>query len=154
MKVLGASALGFLSVTVKVNRKIDIDKLNIFLQTRDIDITDETIDLVGCRKKLTWTEQDDDNWGGFSPTIEIFYDDTHAFLLSCAFSIDTKLSVLREKGLMQNFTKMFGQAGIFGEDFDLYKEFPELMKEVEKLKEAEAVEETGEKELDTNKKEE
>lgn len=55
---------------------------------------------------------------------------------------------------MQNFTKMFGQAGIFGEDFDLYKEFPELMKEVEKLKEAEAVEETGEKELDTNKKEE
>jgi hypothetical protein len=133
MAFLGSQALGFLSVTVKVNRKINIDKLNDWLKTRDIDITDETIDLVGCRKKLTWTEIDDDLWGGFSPTIEIFYDDTHAFLLSCSFSIDTKKSILTEKGLMQVFTKMWGKAGLFGDDFDLATEFPELVAEAEKL---------------------
>jgi len=126
MAYLGTLALGALSVRVSLNRKIDVDKLNAFLKTRAINVTDQTIDADSCRKKLTWDEEDADMWSGDVPTIEIFYDETHAFLLSVYFQIDTKKSSLREKGLLQVFIQMFGNNGIFGDDFDLSKEFPAL----------------------------
>ena len=133
MAYLGGLALGALSVRVTMNRKIDINKLNEFLKTRAINVTDQTIDADSCRKKLTWDEEDVDMWGGDTPTIEIFYDETHAFLLSVYFQIDTKKTILREKGLMQVFTKMFGSRGIYGEDFSLEEEFPELAAAAAKL---------------------
>ena len=98
----------------------------MFMKTRTVNVTDETIDNESCRKKISWDEEDADVWGGDTPTVEIFYDDTHAFLLSVYFQIDTKKTVLREKGMMQVFMKMTGEAGIFGEEFDFLKEFPEL----------------------------
>jgi hypothetical protein len=126
MAHLGGLALGALSVRIRINRKIDINKLNIFLKTRAINVTDQTIDADSCRKKLTWDEEDSTLWGGDTPTIEIFYDETHAFLLSIYFQIDTKKTALREKGLLQTFTKIFGEYGIYGENFNFAEEFPEV----------------------------
>jgi hypothetical protein len=122
MAHLGAQALGALSVRVKVNRRVDIEKLNAFIRTRSVNVTDTIVDKEGTRRKMTWDEEDDDLWGGTSPTIEIYFDATHEFWLSVYFQIDTKKTMLREKGLMKVFVKLLGEAGALGEDFDLAKE--------------------------------
>ncbi len=144
MDYLGGLAMGALSVRITVNRKIDINKLNAFMKTRTVNVTDETIDDDMTQKKISWDEEDAELWGGDTPTVEIFYDDTHAFLLSVYFQIDTKKTVLREKGMMQVFMKMTGEAGVYGKEFDFLKEYPELAITVKVEEESAKIEEEEE----------
>ena len=54
---------------------------------------------------MTWTEDDDDLWGGNAPTIEIYFDETNQFLLSIYFQIDTKRRNLESLNWLLNLQR-------------------------------------------------
>ena len=90
MGYLAAQALGALTLRVRVNRKINVEKLNEFTASRSVDVYDFIQEEGSILKKMTWTEEDDSLWGGSAATIEIYFDETNQFLLSVYFQIDTK----------------------------------------------------------------
>ena len=68
---------------------------------------------------MTWTEDDDDLWGGNAPTIEIYFDETNQFLLSIYFQIDTKKTKFREPELVAKFTEILIAAGVYEEGINM-----------------------------------
>jgi len=115
MARLGASALGALSLRVKINRKVDIKKLRAYLESKAIDVTDTVSEGDDKIIKMVWTENDPVMWQGDPPTIEVLYDDTYHFLLSAFFKIDAKRNKLREAGLMAVFNEALKAGGVYGE---------------------------------------
>lgn len=113
MKYLASLGEGFLSLRVKVNRKVDKEALMKFLGTRAIKVS-ETVSEGGIKlKKQMWSEEDDELWQGSAPDIEVFFDATNGFLLSVYFQIDTKKTPLREKALMALFDALLKKYGVY-----------------------------------------
>ena len=50
MDRLAAAALGMLTLRVKVNRKVNLEKLRAYLATKAIDVTDSSIQVSGVRR--------------------------------------------------------------------------------------------------------
>eukprot|EP00949_MAST-11_sp_MAST-11-sp1_P000116 g116.t1 len=117
MRSLAAAALGALSLRVKVNQKISMEKLEKFLDARTVDVYDSIVDETFTLKKMTWVEPDANVWKGDTPKIEIFFDHTNEFLLTVFFLIDTKKTPLREFGLMKVFNKLMVEHEVYV-DFD------------------------------------
>merc|ERR1711871_1429791 len=113
MKHLGSLASGALTLRVKVNRKVDIEKLREWCALKRPDVTDSICEIDTKLKKMAWTETDSSIWEGATPDIEVLYDDKYGFLLIVFFQINSKRTTLREKGLMRIFTEVLLKEGIF-----------------------------------------
>jgi len=113
MKYLASLGEGFLSLRVKVDRKVNKEALMRFLATRSVKVS-ETVSEGGIKlKKQMWNETDDELWQGAAPAIEVFFDATNGFLLSVYFQIDTKKTPLREKALMALFDVLLKKHGVY-----------------------------------------
>ena len=119
MGYLAAQALGALTLRVRVNRKINVEKLNEFTASRSVDVYDFIQEEGSILKKMTWTEEDDSLWGGSAATIEIYFDETNQFLLSVYFQIDTKKTKFREPELVAKFTELLIGAGVYEEGINM-----------------------------------
>eukprot|EP00945_MAST-04E_sp_MAST-4E-sp1_P002910 g2910.t1 len=130
MSSLAAQALGALTLRVRVDRKINVEKLKELMATRKVDIFDSILEESSCLKKMTWTEEDTALWGGASPTIEIFFDETYQFMLSVYFQIDSKKTSFREKELVETFTKLLVDGGVYegGENLDQFTSKMSILK--------------------------
>lgn len=114
MRYLAAQGLGFLSLRLKVNRKLDVPALDAFIKSKAI-TTAETIVEEGMKfRKISWSESDAGLWQGAPPDVEILVDAKNGFLLTVYFQIDAKRTVLRESGLMALFDSMLKHAGVYG----------------------------------------
>ena len=79
MAYLGDLATDFVQVERTVNQPMDTEKLEDFIRTKTVESTDG--DDARCLNKTVWQEEDDDEWSGAAPKIQICYDDTNGFFL-------------------------------------------------------------------------
>jgi len=109
---------GFLTLRVKVNAKINLEKMDLYLSDKQIDITDSMEEHAIAIKKVAWQERDKALWaGGAAPKIELTYDVHYGFLLTVMFQLDKKRSELDEDGLMRIFTATLAEHGVL-EDYE------------------------------------
>jgi len=114
MSQLAASALGMLTLRVKVNRKIDLEKLAEYLKTKAVNVTDSSVQTSSETKKLAWEETDSKLWMKCPPSIELQIDNKYGFLLSVYFQIDSKLTKMREVEMMEIFNSEMKKAEVYG----------------------------------------
>jgi len=118
MRYLADLSTGFLTLRVKVNAKINLEKMDLYLADKPIDITDSMEEPAMAIKKVAWQERDRALWaGGAPPKLELTYDVQYGFLLSVLFQLDKKKSELDEDGLMRIFTATLAEHGVL-EDYD------------------------------------
>lgn len=103
MRYLGEKANGALTLRVKVNRKIDVPKLKLYLSTKKIEVADSVAEPLLESRKSTWVETDSVRWRGEPPKIEIQFDQTYGFLLVCLFQVNARNSNLSENELLDVF---------------------------------------------------
>jgi WD repeat-containing protein 35 len=116
MAYLGEQANGALTVRVKINKKIDVKKLEAFIRTRNIEVTDAISEPHGDLKKATWQETDKVKWQGEPPKIEAQYNETYGFLLAVTFSVNARNTELDEGGLLGRFIEDMRSEGILVAD--------------------------------------
>lgn len=114
MDYLGTLGLGFLSVRLKVNRKLDLNMLEKMLEHKAITTSEVIVESTTRFKKVAWSEDDATLWQGAPPDIQILVDAKNGFLLTVYFQIDAKKTALREVGLMALFDAMLKHAGVYG----------------------------------------
>ncbi|KAJ1489544.1 hypothetical protein T484DRAFT_1937083 [Baffinella frigidus] len=118
MRHLADLSTGFLTLRVKVNAKINLEKMDLFLADKPIDVTDSMEEPTVATKKVAWQEKDKMLWaGGAPPKIEVIFDVQYGFLLSVLFHLDQKKSELDEDGLMRIFTANLAEHGVL-EDYE------------------------------------
>ena len=107
-----------MTLRVKVNAKINLEKMDLYLSDKHIDITDSMEEHSIAIKKVAWQERDKALWaGGAPPKIELTYDVHYGFLLTVMFQLDKKRSELDEDGLMRIFTATLAEHGVL-EDYE------------------------------------
>ena len=78
---LGYQAAGTISMSLRVDKKINVKAMKSFLQDKDLQaeerFTEGSQDIV----RVEWTEQDAREWGGSAPIISFEYDERNGFLL-------------------------------------------------------------------------
>lgn len=114
MRYLAAQGLGFLSLRLKVNRKLDLPALDAFIKTKSITTAETIVEETMKFKKISWSEDDATLWQGAPPQVEVLVDAKNGFLLTVYFQIDAKKTALREVGLMGVFDSMLKHAGVYG----------------------------------------
>ncbi|EKX53681.1 hypothetical protein GUITHDRAFT_91880 [Guillardia theta CCMP2712] len=118
MRYLSDLSSGFLTLHVRINAKINVEKMEMFLSDKRIDVTDTIEEPAMSIKKVSWQESDRILWaGGSPPKIEVAYDAQNGFLLTVLFNLDKKKSSLDEDGLMRIFTAVLAEYGVL-EDYE------------------------------------
>jgi hypothetical protein len=118
MRYLSDVGSGFLTLRVKINAKINLEKMEQYLSDKNIEVTDSLEEQYIAIKKVAWQESDRSLWaGGAPPKIEMTYDVQYGYLLSVLFYLDRKKSELDEDGLMRIFTASLAEHGVL-EDYD------------------------------------
>jgi hypothetical protein len=114
MNYLGQAATGVLSLRMKVNCRISLEKLREYLATKDVKEEDLEIESIGGArvKKLTYEEDDKEKWLGCPPTIEIQFDEVHEYLLKVFMQIDKRAGTLREAAAERIFMQGMRDAGV------------------------------------------
>lgn len=112
MRYLGQLADGILTMRVKANRRVKIDKLDEFLSTRDVEVSDSVADRVMETRKTSWTETDIERWKGEPPKIEIQLDRTHGFLLLVLFQVNMRRTDASEEDLVDIFYALLLENGV------------------------------------------
>jgi len=91
MAKLGEQSLGFVAIRVRMDRKMNLKRWGRYLSEKDIEVSDTNGADTNVVKKVTWTEdEDEEKWLGPAPQIEVVWDDSTGFLLQVAFSVDAK----------------------------------------------------------------
>lgn len=123
MAYLGRQATGFLTLRVRINRKMDQRAIRRYLASKSVKVSEIATEAGSQIEKVAWEEpsQNAPEWGGSAPTIEITFDFVHGFLLTAFFQIDAKRTEVREEGLLQIFlTQLYG-AGVIEQDQEAQK---------------------------------
>ncbi|KAE9005662.1 hypothetical protein PR003_g19412 [Phytophthora rubi] len=117
-------SLGWCEASFEVNRRISLDKLDIYLSARSVQ-SSFTLRKVATApgkkanrfRMLRWTETDSSLWGGVLPKVELTFDDRHGFLLFVLLRFDGKrYPHMLEDECYQKFLEIFTRAEIFRED--------------------------------------
>merc|ERR1712070_387872 len=104
MNHLGDLSKNFLTFEVTPNLAIDVEKMELYLDDKDMEVSDGILDADGNkRKSAVWQEDDEEIWGGAAPKMEIAYDAQNGFLLTVAFEVDKKLNEKSESELRETF---------------------------------------------------
>eukprot|EP01043_Picozoa_sp_COSAG02_P027099 COSAG02_NODE_1582_length_11838_cov_3.471420_3_plen_926_part_00 len=91
MAKLGEQSLGFVTIRLRINRKMNLKRWGRYLSEKDIESSDTSGAETNVVKKVMWTEdEDEEKWLGPAPAIEAMWDDSTGFLLQVAFSVDAK----------------------------------------------------------------
>lgn len=73
---------GLTTVRLKINRKVFVDKLTMYLRTKLHSYEDRQYDDANDVVKITYTDNLKRDWGGAKPNITFEFDERNAFLLS------------------------------------------------------------------------
>merc|ERR1719440_618246 len=95
MGYLGDLAQNFVQIERVVNQPMDTEKLEDYMRQKTIESTDG--DDARCINKTVWQEEDDEEWCGSAPKIQVCYDDTNGFFLWVRLDVDKKKVELPEE---------------------------------------------------------
>lgn len=116
MQLLSAQSIGFISLRAKIDRKINVAKLEEFIhgdKTHKVKVLDTVHETATECKKVQWTETDASRWADTPPDIEVLYDQKYHFLLSAFFCYDGKKNKkMNEQRMLSIFFKQLSDAGV------------------------------------------
>ena len=95
MGYLGDLAQDYVQIERVVNQPMDTERLEDFIRTKTVESTDG--DDARCLNKTVWQEEDDEEWSGAAPKVQICYDDTNGFFLWVRLDVDKKRVELPEE---------------------------------------------------------
>ena len=113
MKYLAERSSGVLTLRVKTDRKVNMEKLLAYTAGKMINVTDSISEIDTDTTKLMWNETDAALWQGEPPVIEIMFDHRYDFLLTVFFQVSSKRNKLNETELMEVFESIMKRAGVF-----------------------------------------
>lgn len=133
MAYLGELANGAVTLRIVFNKKIDLDKFQTFLSTKQIDVTDTVSEPTGDLKKCTYKETDSVLWYGEPPRIEMSWNHTYGFLLISTISVNGRNTKLNDVDLVRTLKEILVANGVMTiEESGLVIEEEEEAKEKEK----------------------
>mmetsp|Transcript_112660 Transcript_112660/g.313203 ORF Transcript_112660/g.313203 Transcript_112660/m.313203 type:complete len:308 (-) Transcript_112660:273-1196(-) len=110
-------AAGAVSLRIKILRSIHMDALNKYIATKMTSIEERQYEGQNDVVKVSWTEQDKLDWGGFAPTISLEYDEKNSYLLYLNMDYNHRLAkkgvVLKSAELKQKITEELTKAGVW-----------------------------------------
>jgi hypothetical protein len=87
MGYLASQALGMIILQVKMNRKVSLQQLNLYLQDKQIDVQDTMLYAESKTMKIVWQEDDEKLWNKSPPQIEMIYDMKFGYILTVFFTV-------------------------------------------------------------------
>lgn len=87
MGYLAGQALGMIVLQVKMNRKVSLKQLNLYLQDKQIDVQDTMLYAESKTMKICWQEDDEKLWNKSPPQIEMIYDMKFGYILTVFFTV-------------------------------------------------------------------
>jgi len=125
MRTLSDQSIGFISLRAKIDRKVDVTKLEAFIhgdKSKKVKVLDTVHETATMCKKVQWTETNAAKWRDAPPDIEIVYDEKYQFLLSVFFSYDGKKNKkMSEQRMLGLFLKQLNDAGILRDSSAILK---------------------------------
>jgi len=94
MAYLGGLATNYVQCTKEVNQPMSFEMLENYLRNKTLESSSG--DDKNCINKIVWEEEDEDEWGGAPPKIQICFDDINEFFLWVRLDVDKKRVVLPE----------------------------------------------------------
>jgi len=136
MKYLEYLLQGMLTLKMKIDRPIHVDKLNEFLLEQKIRAYDINVEENNIMRKAVWEEKTKSQWGGARPKISLLYDEQNNFLWEVFFTVDTKRTNFNEKDLLETFIKKFEDLEIWRkDDIDTEDMMEGILEDKEKIEE-------------------
>ena len=112
MAYLGKLANGALTLRMKLDLPISVQKLESYLSMKSLEVTDSVSEPHGDIKKCSWKETDKVLWRGEAPKIEVLYNETYGFLLSATLQVNRRRNLLTDEELVKCFKETMESAGI------------------------------------------
>ena len=81
---------GMKHLKIQINRSIRLDKLHLFLQTKNTVIEEKNYENVQDNVRVTYEEEDTKGWGGISPIICLDYDEKNHFLFQVCIEYNSR----------------------------------------------------------------
>lgn len=116
MAHLNQKAHGALTLRVKLNRSVHIERWQAYLATKFTKVTDSTVESSQVIKKKQWSETNTKLWGGTPPVLEVAYDEQHGYLLSVSFVTNSKRTTFGPDELLHTFNQELKAAGVWADD--------------------------------------
>jgi hypothetical protein len=113
MAFLEAQTVGYVSIRIKLNKKINGSNLRKYLATKSLDVIDSIMEPGAQMKKYKWVEADKIFWEKAPPTVELVVDVANDYILIAYFLIDGKKTTMREKELLAKFDVVMSQNGVY-----------------------------------------
>eukprot|EP00511_Aplanochytrium_stocchinoi_P013647 CAMPEP_0204881512 /NCGR_PEP_ID=MMETSP1349-20130617/2759_1 /ASSEMBLY_ACC=CAM_ASM_000710 /TAXON_ID=215587 /ORGANISM="Aplanochytrium stocchinoi, Strain GSBS06" /LENGTH=235 /DNA_ID=CAMNT_0052040499 /DNA_START=18 /DNA_END=725 /DNA_ORIENTATION=- len=114
MHHLQEQALGALTFTAKVNKRISNENLQKFLKKRFLEITDCSVSADHEElRKSSWNEPKDPRWKGEAPKIEIQYDPKNEFLLLINLTVNLRRTQLSRDDFLLVFEEILAEEGVY-----------------------------------------
>jgi len=85
-------AQGITSVHLKVQRKIFLDKLRLFLRRKVHTFEERSYDASNDIVKITYTDNLKQDWGGAKPTITLEFDERNSFLFTVKLQYNRRMA--------------------------------------------------------------
>jgi hypothetical protein len=92
---LGEQATNFVQVERILKMPMDPEELENYLSTKSIEVSGG--DEARNTSVTTWTEEDEEIWGGAPPKITLTYDKINAYILTARLDVDKKKVELPEE---------------------------------------------------------
>jgi hypothetical protein len=117
MNTLAFRSKGIVVLRMHDSKKVDLAALDLMVRSKSIDEeSHESIDQITWAK-ITWTEEDKRDWGGFAPTIRIEYDEIHGFMTLVELTYNrrkaSKTLAFTSEELRAKLMQEFDKAGIY-----------------------------------------
>lgn len=90
MRWLSYRAAGMINLRMKLMKKINVDNLSAYLHTKNISHEDRDYEKVTDVVKVTFSEDDKRDWGGFAPKITIEYEEFNGYMLNLTLSYNRR----------------------------------------------------------------
>jgi hypothetical protein len=116
MAYLGELANGAVTLRIQFNTKVDLEKLEIFLKSKTIEVTDSVSEPTGDLKKCAFMETDKVLWQGEPPKVEMAWNATYGFLLGVTISVNGRNTKLNDREMVETLKKMFIAANVMTKD--------------------------------------
>jgi len=120
MERLTQRSASVLVVRIKANVPVDLAKLKLFLCTKPLQEEEVGMEDKMVVRKVSWEETDESKWNGACPTVEVSFDEKHAYLLSIFIQVDkgSATVVISEQTIKDRIWKDLREAGVLQENDD------------------------------------
>jgi WD repeat-containing protein 35 len=83
-------AKGTIAIRLKIHQKIILSNLHDYISKKNLDDEGHRVLDGNHVVKVTWTETEASNWGGFAPIVEIEFDAHTSYMLLCTIKYNRK----------------------------------------------------------------